>query len=38
MICSAQAQLLRGEAHIGIGNARQLLNFVLHFGSAVGTA
>ena len=38
MVCSAEAQLLGSKAYVGIGYARQLFNFIFHFGSAVGTA
>lgn len=38
MVCSAEAQLLGSKAYVGIGYARQLFDFIFHFGSAVGTA
>ena len=38
MVCSTEAQLLGSKAYVGIGYARQLFNFIFHFGSAVGTA
>lgn len=38
MVCSAEAQLLGSKAYVSIGYARQLFNFIFHFGSAVGTA
>ena len=38
MVCSAEAQLFGSKAYVGIGYARQLFNFIFHFGSAVGTA
>ena len=38
MISSAEAQLLGSKAYVGIGYARQLFDFVFHFGSAVSTA
>lgn len=38
MVCSAEAQLLGSKTYVGIGYARQLFDFVFHFGSAVGTA
>ena len=38
MVCSAEAQLLSSKAYVGIGYARQLFDFIFHFGSAVGTA
>ena len=38
MVCSAEAQLLGSKAYVGIGYARQLFDFVFHFGSAVSTA
>ena len=38
MVCSAEAQLLGSKTYVGIGYARQLFDFIFHFGSAVGTA
>lgn len=38
MVCSAEAQLLGSKAYVGIGYARQLFNFIFHFGSTVSTA
>lgn len=38
MVCSAEAQLLGSKAYVGIGYARQLFDFIFHFGSTVSTA